>query len=228
MSGAVAIVAGSGIDLLPMFDEISEEAPFARFGGAGTTVPGHARTFVIGRACGRDVIVQRGRFHFYEGLTQEEVTAPVDWLRGLGAASIIFTNAVGGIAPNLRAGGLVGVTALHAWPCARYAGPREVAPDKTLPHSDATGPYWWLHGPCYETRAEIAALRALGACVVGMSTLPEVVRAKELGIETAVISCVTNICGSAGPVTHDEVVRVSTACSSRLAMLLRNHLSNVG
>jgi len=191
-------------------------------------IPGHARTFVIGRACGRDVIVQRGRYHFYEGLSQTEVTAPVDWLRGLGARSIIFTNAVGGISPGLHTGGLVGVTALHAWPCAHYNGPREMAPDIVVAGCDVHGTYWWLHGPCYETRAEIAALRALSADVVGMSTLPEVVRARELGVESAVISCVTNICGSAGPVTHDEVVRVSTAGSSRLAKLLRDHLANVG
>lgn len=226
-AGATALVAGSGIDLLPLLDEVVEEIPFSRFAPVrGTRVPGHARCFVLGRAAGREVIVQRGRFHFYEGLAHSEVVAPVGWLRDLGAREIVFTNAVGGLASGLRPGGLVCVQTLHAWPCAHYSGPREAATGLRVPGCEAEGTYWWLHGPCYETHAEIAALRALGGTVVGMSTLPEVVHAHELGLRAAVVSCVTNLCGSGGPVTHEEVLRVSAEGSARLCRLLKRHLAN--
>lgn len=224
---AIGIVAGSGIDLRPLLDEVIEEIPFAHFGDVGTEIAGHARTFVLGRCAGHDMILQRGRLHLYEGLSLETVGAAVDWLAQLGAKEMVFTNAAGGLAEGLHAGALVAVRRMRAWPFQRRNGPETVDPDQMVSVCDGEGVYWWMHGPCYETPAEIAALKSLGGTVVGMSTLPEVERAQRIGIPAAVISCVTNVCG-AGPVTHGEVLRVSAEASARLCGVLRRYLASNG
>lgn len=220
MSQPCGVVAGSGIDLLPLLDEVIEEIPFERFGGFGTPVAGHARRFVLGRCARRDVVLQLGRFHLYEGLTLDQVQAPVRWMQSLGVGEIVFTNAVGGIAPRLAMGDLVGVTSLHAWHRGAWVLPARIDLQHTLPGCAATGNYWWMYGPCYETRAEIAALRALGGDVVGMSTLPDAAAALELGLKVRVVSCVTNLCGH-GIVTHEEVLRTGQTASARMVELMR-------
>jgi len=220
MSTALGVVAGSGLDLLPLLDEVVEEIPFARFGSAGTPVAGHARKFVLGRVAGREVVVQLGRFHLYEGMPLSLVQAPVAWMAGLGVGEIVFTNAVGGLSPRFAAGDLVAVDTLNAWRCGAWALPERVQLPGVVPGCAGTGSYWWMQGPCYETRAEIAALCALGGDVVGMSTLPEAAAAQALGLGVRAVSCVTNVCGS-GPVTHDEVLTVSAMASAKLVDVLR-------
>jgi len=220
--GPVGIVAGSGIDLRPLLDEVQEEIPFRAIPGLEeSAVTGHPCRFVRGRTNGRTVLLQQGRLHLYEGFSLAEVTAPVDALAALGAAWIVFSNAVGGIAPALKPRELVAANRLHAWPCAHASLPPLLMPDLVLPGCDHTGAYYWMHGPCYETRAEIRALQRLNADTVGMSTFPELWRCRERDIPAGVVSCVTNVCQQAGALTHAEVVAVAARASKRLCALLR-------
>lgn len=218
----IAIVAGSGIALRPLLDTVDAEIPFQVPGA--THLEGHQRVFVRGHCAGRAVVLQLGRYHAYEGCSITEVCAPVDLLHGMGVREVIFTNAVGALAPHLLPGDLVGIGHLHAWPFHAWEGQESVTPSHVLPGLNARGAYWWMHGPCYETRAEIAALRGVGGTVVGMSTLPEVAHAQFLGMRTAVISCVTNACG-AGPLSHEDVVHTARASSDRICAVLRAYLA---
>ena len=149
-------------------------------------------------------------------------TRPVDVLHELGARTIVFTNAAGGLRDNLPPGSIVAANRIATWPYSRWVDqPAEFAPDRVLPGADAEGTYTWVHGPSYETAAEIDLLRSHGADVVGMSTAPEVQRAQALGIEAAALSCVTNVCGSGEALTHDHVVEVARTASARLVRLIR-------
>ncbi|MFO7974966.1 MAG: hypothetical protein R6V12_10070, partial [Candidatus Hydrogenedentota bacterium] len=171
----IAVVAGSGLDLKPILDTVCWEKPFEAFCGLSfASVAGHAGAFIQGMCGDVPMIVQQGRRHFYEGLRFEEVTAPVRELASLGVDAILFTNAAGGLKIDLKPGFLMAAERIVTWP---YRGwpdrPSVIVPTWVVPECDATGAYAWVHGPSYETRAEIAALQQRGACAVGMSTAPE-------------------------------------------------------
>jgi purine nucleoside phosphorylase len=142
----------------------------------------------------------------------------------VGVWCVVFTHAAGSLLPELRPGHLVAADTVHIWLYARWDLPEAVETDFLVPGCDYTGACYWMHGPCYETRAEIAALRRLGAAAVGMSIAPELVRCRELGMRAGVISCVTNQCGSAAKLTHDHVLETARAASDRLCAILRNWL----
>lgn len=223
----VAVVSGSGLNLRPLLDFISDEIPFDAVPGlAPVTLPGHDRTFLFG-ACGdMPVILQCGRLHFYEGLPYETVTTPVDYLHARGVRTIVFTNVVGGLLPEMKPEDLVSVPRLCTWPFVHWPDrPEFIDTDFHVPGCNFTGDYRWMHGPNYETRAEIQVLRYLGGVVVGMSTAPEVQRCRQLGVRCAVVSCVTNNCCMPQPLTHEDVVAVAQRSSSRLCSLLRRYLS---
>lgn len=225
MIDGVGIVAGSGINLRDLFDRVESEVPFRDVPGlVSGHVPGHDSVFVRGTAGGVPLTLQCGRLHPYEGLDFDAVTRSVDVLQAYGARTIVFTNAVGGLLPELAPGDLVAADAVRAWRYARYALPAEIVPDFVLPHADARGVYCWMHGPCYETRAEIAALQRLGAATVGMSTAPEMARCQTRGIRAGVVSCVTNSCVRPVRLSHDHVVATARRASGRLVRLLRDAL----
>lgn len=223
MAGLIGIVSGSGLDLTPLLDSISAEFPFQdELGFDIDALDGHARKFVRGTCDNRDIMLQCGRLHFYEGYTFEEVTSTVDVLDAFGAQTIIFTNVGGGLRSDLKPGDIVSINELRTWPFARWENrPESLVPDFQIEGADANGTYYWMHGPSYETPAEIRALQILGGDVVGMSTAPEITRCKQLGIRAAVLSIVTNNCCSPQVLTHDEVVRVAQSASARLVQLLR-------
>jgi purine-nucleoside phosphorylase len=107
------------------------------------------------------------------------------------------------------------------WP----AAPAQLMPDFELPGCDASGAYHWVHGPCYETRAEIRALQTEKSSAVGMSTAPEMHRAQALGMRAAAISCITNNCCTPQHLTHEHVLRTAAAASARLSALLRDFIA---
>lgn len=222
----VAVVAGSGLDLRALLDEIDEERDFAGVAGLrAARSAGHAGKFIFGRSEGARVIVQSGRLHLYEGLDYETVTAPIAALHAFGARTILLSNAAGGLLPEMHPGDLMAVDEVRCWPCARWRERPESLPlDLVADHCDWRGAYHWVHGPCYETRAEIAALRSLHGAAVGMSTAPEVSRARELGIRVGAISCITNNCCTPQVLTHDHVLRTAAAASARLCEVLRGVL----
>lgn len=218
---AVGIVAGSGLELRSLLDRIDEEIFFHDVPGlTDGTVAGHQSVFVRGRCGGRPVVLQSGRLHPYEGLPYDVAMRPVDTMRAWGVETLILTNAVGGLVSTMRPGALVAADAVTCWPFRPFALGNTVDPNFRVAGCDHVGPYIWMHGPCYETRAEIEGLRATGAATVGMSCAAELHRAQALGMRGAIVSCVTNICGAPGKLTHTHVLETARTASHRLVQLL--------
>ncbi len=211
-----------------------------------STAVGHAGRLVVGQCAKIPVVVMQGRVHFYEGYSLREVTFPIRVLGALGIRALVFTNAAGGINRKLRARGLLlirdhlnfqGSNPLLGANDERF-GPR--FPDMTEAYSKKLrttakqvarklrlrlfeGVYAALHGPSYETPAEIRALARLGADVVGMSTVPEVIVANHMGIEVLGISCVTNMAAgiSKKKINHDEVLEAGERVGRQFTAFLR-------
>jgi len=227
--GPLGLVAGSGVDLRLLLDKITLEQPFHDLPelALGAT-PGHGYAFLHGECAGRPVIIQCGRLHAYEGLEWRQVVQTVDALRRFGATSILFTNAAGGLLPEMQPGDLVAADAVHTWPFGKFNLPETLRPDLLIRGCDFTGCYLWMHGPCYETPAEIALARALGAAAVGMSTAPELLRCQQLGIRAGLVSCITNSCLRSEKLTHDHVLDVARRTSAKLCALLRKTIGAWG
>lgn len=216
-----------------------------------STVEGHQGRFVCGMLCGAPVIVMQGRVHFYEGYSPAEVTFPMRVLGMLGVKAVILTNAAGGIDPNYRVGQLAMITDhinMMGWN--PLVGPNEKRFatnersglrffDMTEPYSKrlralaktsaglegfelAEGVYLAVSGPSFETPAEIRAFRSLGATLVGMSTVPETIVARHMGIEILGLSCVTNLAAGLGQaqLSHEEVYLAGRQVEKRLAGLM--------
>lgn len=216
-----------------------------------STVIGHAGRIVGGLLGGVPVVVMQGRVHYYEGYKPQQVTFPMRVLGALGLRAVVLTNAAGGIAEGCRVGQFV-LLADHinmmGWnPLVGPNQPRfgyrpgaglrffdmteayskrlrtlahEAAEEEGFPMRE--GIYLCVSGPSFETPAEIRAFRALGATLVGMSTVPETIVARHMGIEVLGISCVTNLAAglSATPLNHEEVHETGRRVEQQLARLL--------
>lgn len=222
----IGVVAGSGLDLTSLLTEVSSVSSFVDLPGLSPPgVVGHRGTFTCGRCGDRPLILQQGRLHFHEGCRVAAVAETVDALVALGARYVIFTNAAGGLLPHAQAGDLMAVTRVCLWPCRHWPNaPHSIEPDHVIEGCDLAGEYMWVHGPSYETRAEIHALQSLGAGAVGMSTAPELHRCRALGLPAAVVSCITNVCSQPRILTHDDVLTTARAASEKLARLIRHAL----
>jgi len=240
----VAIVAGSGLGglsalvtdaVVVLYEDLAEwpQVP---------SPPGHAGRLVLGHIGDVPVAVFDGRLHLYQGVAASDVSYPARLAAGLGAQTLVLTNAAGGIADGLHAGDIVlladhlnltGTSPLLGWP-----GPPGGVP--FIPMADAwdrslreealavaaelgidlrEGVYAGLLGPAYETPAEVRMLRTLGADVVGMSTVIEAIAARALGMRLLGISLVTNVAGHAH-LSHDEVLEAGAAAEDRLTRLM--------
>jgi len=245
-SPAVALVLGSGLGFLA--GEIADAArvPYGRVPGfPQPTVQGHAGELVAGTLEGRQVIVQSGRFHMYEGHAPEVVALPVRVFAALGVRTLIVTNAAGGIRRTFRPGALMLIAdQINLTGRQPLAGPvlegEERFPDMSDPY-DADlralarrvaaeqrialeeGTYVGLLGPSYETKAEIEMLKRLGADAVGMSTVAEVIVARARGLRCIGISTVTNLAAGLGAPTlsHREVLETAERVKGDLGRLVR-------
>lgn len=242
----VAIVVGSGLSALESALTDAVRIPFAEVPGLpATSVMGHSGAYVHGRLGETEVLVQAGRFHVYEGHALDVVVAPVRILASLDVGAVVFTNAAGAIDPLLQPGDVVLVQDVIGFQFrSPLAGPalagEERFPDvsdpldadirRTLREAAATvgvelreGTYAAVTGPAYETRAEIRMLARLGADLVGMSTVPEVVAAAARGLPCAALSLVTNRATglSATKLSHDEVLETGRRAGERVVSLLR-------
>ncbi|NIA12559.1 MAG: hypothetical protein GWP08_00665 [Nitrospiraceae bacterium] len=226
MSHPVGIVAGSGIDLEGLLDTIEKEQAFHDTPGLRDgSVKGHGHKFLHGSCGDHTVILQCGRLHLYEGWGLDMVCRPVDVMHSLGVGTILFTNAAGGLLPEMNPGDLVAVSRVRLWPYRGWAhAPEVLDPSFITDGCDFVGDLQWMHGPCYETRAEIGALQRLGAAAVGMSVAPELTRCAELGMRAGVISCVTNSCCRPRQLTHEHVIQTARRASGKLTELLRGVL----
>jgi purine-nucleoside phosphorylase len=252
-SPRVAIVLGSGLGgFADDFDEPVgipyEEIP----GFARSTAEGHAGRLVIGKIDQVPLVAMQGRVHFYEGYSLEQVTFPIRAFKLLGIKTLILTNAAGGVNVQLTQGALMvlsdhvnlmGDNPLRGPNDPRF-GPRfpdltsayspelqEIAVEeaKALGVEIRRGIYAALAGPSYETPAEIHLLRALGADAVGMSTVPEVIVARQMNIEVLGISCITNMAAgiSDQPINHEEVMATGVRVGETFTQLLRRVVSRV-
>jgi purine-nucleoside phosphorylase len=210
-----------------------------------TTVAGHDGKALLGRIGGSVVLVLQGRFHYYEGHDLEVVTFPMRVCQRLGASTVILTAATGGIRLDLRPGTVVLLTDhLNLIGGNPLRGPSDSRlgtrfPDMTEAYSKRLreiareeanalgielvhGVYACVPGPSYETPAEIRMLRALGADVVGMSTVPEAIVARHAGMEVLALALVANAAaGVQGtPITHDEVLAAGKRAGPVLAELI--------
>jgi len=227
-----AIVLGSGLGgVTTGFVEVASVS-FADVPGlVQTTVQGHKGRIAVGHWNGTPTMVFHGRMHFYEGHSQEAVTAPVRIAADLGVKRLILTNAAGGIQASLDPGALMAIRG-HI----KIIGPeawRTLAAGTAVntPYSPQllarmpsliAGVYAALTGPCYETPAEIRAFARCGFDAVGMSTALEAEAAAELGMEVAAISCITNKAAglSEAPLDHKEVLVNAKLAVERLAELI--------
>jgi purine-nucleoside phosphorylase len=249
----IALVLGSGLGAFA--DELTEAAriPYEKIPGfPRSTAIGHAGRLVIGKVAGIAVAAMQGRVHFYEGYTAQQVAFPMRVLGRLGIRSAILTNAAGGINARYTQGALVvirdhinlqGSNPLIGPNDERF-GPRfpdmtqaygkpyreiALAAAKQLGINVPEGVYAALAGPNYETPAEIRYLRTIGADLVGMSTVPETIAARHMGIRVLGISCVTNM--AAGildqVLDHKEVIATGERVKGQFIALLRAVLPRI-
>lgn len=247
----VAVVLGSGLGAFA--DELDDPIaiPYSEIPGwPVSTAAGHSGKLVFGRLKGTtgklDVAVMAGRAHLYEGYTPAQVTMGVRVLHRLGARSVVFTNAAGGINLSYRQGALVLISdhinlqgsnplignnddsegprfpdMTEAYSAKYRAIAREVAHQLKIQLDE--GVYAAVSGPSYETPAEIRYLRAIGADLVGMSTVPEVIVANHLRMQVLGISCVTNMAAGILPqkLDHKEVMETGYRVRDTLIRFLK-------
>lgn len=236
----IGIILGSG---LGPFADTLDDATHITYDDiphfAKSSAVGHANELVIGKIAGKTVVAMKGRFHYYEGFSLDQVTFPVRVMKALGVEKLIVTNACGAVNTDFNPGDLMLITdhinltannplmgPNNAELGVRFLDVTEVYSKKlrqividTAAAQNVTlrqGIYAWWTGPTYETPAEVRMIRILGADAVGMSTVPEALIARHSGIETVGISCLTNMaCGILDqPLSHDEVIETAERVKS--------------
>ena len=255
----IGIVLGSGLGAVadavanPIIIPYAEIPNFPH-----STVAGHSGRIVAGMFNEIPVAILQGRVHYYEGYSPQQVTFPMRVLGALGIRGGVLTNAAGAIVENYRVGQIVALADhINFMGFNPLVGPNEprfgFRPGsglrffdmtepysktlRTLAHEAATaegyeipeGIYIAVSGPSFETPAEIRAFRTLGATLVGMSTVPETIVARHMGIQVLGISCVTNLAAGLGskPLSHEEVFETGRQVEDRLTRLFKRLLPKI-
>lgn len=243
----VGLVLGSGLGFFADERiEVAGRVPYEQIDGFPvSTVPGHAGRFVYGTIDGIRVLCMQGRFHYYEGYALQELTMPIRLMKQVGIETVFLTNAAGGINPDFKPGDFMLLTDhINFLGSNPLIGVRPHADDTRFPDMTTVydaelreqivataqaqainlrqGVYLATTGPCFETPAEIRAFAALGADAVGMSTVPEAIVARQVGLRVIGISCITNAAAglSDGPLTHEEVSETADSVRPQFADLL--------
>ena len=250
---SVAVVLGSGLGEFAVSLTAGVSLPYGTIPNwPASTVAGHDGRLVIGKAAGRLVLALAGRSHFYEGHDLRTVTFATRVLGVLGVKTLILTNAAGGVNTGLSPGALMVIddhinlmgsnplvgpnddsfgprfpdmTEVYSRRLRRAADEAAAALGFALPH----GVYAAWHGPSYETPAEIRYLRTIGADAVGMSTVPEAIVARHMGMDVLGISCITNMAAGVlpQPLNHDEVLETARRVRGRFISLLQGIVSRI-
>ncbi len=247
------IILGTGLASLGNEIEDARRIPYAEIPHfARSTVESHAGELVVGRLAGKRVVAMKGRFHYYEGWTMQQITLPVRVMKALGATTLIVSNACGGMNPAWRVGdimviddhiNLIGDNPLRGQNDDAL-GPR--FPDMCEPYDrrligfaeDAAleekialrkGVYVAVSGPNLETRAEYRFLRAIGADVVGMSTVPEAIVAAHQGTKTVGFSIITDSClpDALKPAQLSEILKIAGEAEPKLNRLVKGVLKRI-
>jgi purine-nucleoside phosphorylase len=245
---AIAVVLGSGLGAFA--DELCcpVEIPYSEIPDwPRSTAIGHAGKLIVGKLNGLDLAVMSGRAHLYEGHSAQAAAYGVRVLHALGVRGVVFTNAAGGINLELERGGLVLISDhINLLGSNPLVGPNDDSfgprfPDMSDAYSRAwretarrvaaelrihlpEGVYAAVPGPSYETPAEIRYLRIIGADLVGMSTVPEVIAANHMGMKVLGVSCVTNMAAGIIPqskINHEEVLETGAMVRDTLVRLLK-------
>ena len=249
----IAVVLGSGLGGFADDFEEAVSIPYEEIPGfKQSTAQGHAGRLVVGKVDTVPLLAMQGRVHYYEGYTLEEVTFPIRTFKLLGIKTVILTNAAGGINVQLQQGALMVLSDhLNLMGTNPLRGPNDERfglrfPDMSTVYSPELqelvveearaigvevrrGIYGALSGPSYETPAEIHLLRNLGADAVGMSTVPEAIVARHMGLEVLGISCITNMAAgiSDDPINHEEVMATGDRVRETFSDLLRRVIAAI-
>ena len=250
---ATAVVLGSGLGGFASSLERAASIPYGDIPNwPVSNVVGHEGRLVIGEVSGRSIAALSGRAHFYEGHDLRTVTFAIRVLGALGVKTLILTNAAGGINSGFAPGDLMVIddhinllgssplvgpnderfglrfpdlTNVYSPRLRRLADDTAAAQGLTLRH----GVYAACHGPSYETPAEVRYLRTIGADAVGMSTVPEAIVARHMGIEVLGISCITNFAAGVlpQPLNHDEVIETAKRVRGTFIALLTGVIAQI-
>lgn len=217
-----------------------------------STVPGHAGRLIHGKLNGVEVLAMKGRFHFYEGYSMEQVVLPIRVMRFLGINKLILSNASGGMNPAFKVGDIMIINDhINLFPTNPLIGKNndELGP-RFVDMSEAynrefvsklmaigerlginlhRGVYAGLTGPCFETPAEYRYLWRMGADAVGMSTVPECIAAKHLGMDVAALSVITDLGveGQVETVSHEEVQQAAQLAEPKVAAIVKEFLREI-
>lgn len=249
----IAIILGTGLGNLTKKVKKTCVIPYESIPGfPRSTVESHAGRLVFGILGGKRVVIMDGRFHYYEGYTLEQVTFPVRVLRKLGAQVMMISNAAGGLNLGYKKGDLVLIEdQINMMGVNPLVGPNDDRlglrfPDMSQPYSKRLieaaeraakqnrihvrkGVYMGVSGPCLETRAEYRMMRQLGADLVGMSTVPEVIVGVHSGFEILGISVVTDLCDPdhLEPANIEEIIKTAVQAGPKLDQLVESMVAKL-
>lgn len=241
------VILGSGLGGFTDDIEIEYILPYSEIPNFPvSTVQGHKGALVFGNINGKKIVAMQGRFHYYEGYTMKEVTFPVRVMKYLGVEKLIVSNASGGVNPNYRVGSIViikdhvnmmpehplrgknderfgprFVNMSEPYSRAMMAKAKEIASDLGITVQD--GVYLGLQGPTFETLAEYKMVKALGCDCVGMSTVPEVIVARHMELETFGVSVITDMgdADSIDTISHEEVLEAARGAEPHVRKLIK-------
>ncbi|MCB0791090.1 MAG: purine-nucleoside phosphorylase [Flavobacteriales bacterium] len=246
------IILGTGLSGLGREIAVSHAIPYAEVPDFPvSTVQGHPGRLLFGELGGHTVVAMQGRFHFYEGWSMAEVVLPVRVMKLLGIQRLLVSNACGGVDPGMEIGDLMILNDhINLFPTNPLIGPNQDDigprfPDMSEPYDHRlidkalsiarehgipvrTGTYVGLSGPTLETPAEYHYIRAIGGDAVGMSTVPEVIAARHMGIPCFAMSVITDI-GVKGRIvktTHEMVQRVAEQAEPRLTLIMKELIAS--
>ncbi len=249
----VGLILGSGLSQAVPTLEGAETIRYGDIPGfPKTTVAGHVGKLIMGRRGGLRVAVMQGRFHYYEGHSMESIALPVRVMEYLGLKTLIITAAVGSMRPEIRPGGFtvvkdhlnfMGRNPLRAFHEEEFG---EMFPDLTTAYDPELrklalrvcrknkvpareGIYVAVGGPSYETPAEIRAFRILGGDVVGMSVVPEVIVARQMGVKVLALTWTANMASGmpGAALSHPEVLALGEQISSSLKTVLNDLIGQI-
>ncbi|MCH7399881.1 purine-nucleoside phosphorylase [Belliella sp. DSM 107340] len=243
----VGIILGTGLGQLIKQIDITHEIPYKEIPFFPiSTVESHSGKFIIGELSGKTVVAMQGRFHYYEGYSMKEVTFPVRVLKALGVNNLFVSNAAGGLHPDYKIGGLMILNDhIDLFPENPLRGKNLDTfgvrfPDMSEPYcpkliekaidiaekSDVEvnqGVYVGVQGPNLETKAEYVYLRTIGADAVGMSTIPEVIVARQMEMKVFAISAITDLCspGNVKKISITEVLAAAAIAEPKMSLIIK-------
>jgi purine-nucleoside phosphorylase len=249
----IGIILGSGLGGLVKEISVEHVLPYESIPNFPvSTVEGHSGKLIFGLLGGKKVVAMQGRFHFYEGYSMQQVVFPVRVMKFLGIKCLILSNACGGVNPTFDVGEIMiindhinlfpdnplmgkNISELgprfpemsEAYDKGFIAKAREIAVSLNIKVSE--GVYAGLSGPCLETPAEYRYIYRIGADVVGMSTVPEVIAARHMGLPCFAISIVTDL-GVEGKIektTHEDVIRVASLQEPKMTAIMKNLIAAI-